>query len=268
MNEVVSLIAYVAGLHSKQPVAIIDEFERICDLNERTLFADFIKQIGDQSVGLKLIFCGIGSALDELLDTHHSCYRYLATMHLERLGYQPRLEIIDGASKALGVTVEDTTRYRIAAISDGFPHYVHLITEKLLWAVFEDQADVNITTPAHYLAAIKCAVQDIEPHLRSLYEKASLKYSDEYETVLWAVADHHELKRRSVDIYDSYQRLMTCRGLKPMSREKFNTRMNLLKKPTHASILISCGARLRAASCRGERSRARSGPPARIPARV
>jgi len=237
MNEAVAVTAYVAKLHSPQPVAIIDEFERVQDPNERTLFADFIKQIGDQSINLKLLFCGVGSALDELLDAHHSCYRYLSAVQLERLGYQPRLEIIDAAANALGIVVEDTSRYRIAAISDGFPNYIHLITEKLLWEVFDDDNEIQKTTPDHYVRAVKAAVLDIEPRLRAIYEKASLKYTDEYEAVLWAVADHHELKRRSTDIYESYRRLMDSRGLEPMAREKFNTRMNLLKKPTHASIL-------------------------------
>jgi NAD(P)-dependent dehydrogenase (short-subunit alcohol dehydrogenase family) len=31
--------------------------------------------VGDQSVPVKLLFCGIGSSLSDLLDAHHSCYR-------------------------------------------------------------------------------------------------------------------------------------------------------------------------------------------------
>jgi uncharacterized protein len=34
---------------------------------------------------------------------------------------------VDSASGALGLKIEDTPRLRIAQISDGFPHYVHLI---------------------------------------------------------------------------------------------------------------------------------------------
>src|SRR5437870_2469436 len=89
-------ISLRAGIYKDRRV--IDEFERVKDTSERMLFADFIKQVGDQSVPIKLIFCGIGSALSDLLDAHHSCYRYLTAIPLERLGYQPRLEIIEGAS--------------------------------------------------------------------------------------------------------------------------------------------------------------------------
>jgi hypothetical protein len=75
------------------------------------------------------------------------------------------------------------------------------LTEKLLWQVFEDPETLTVSRATHYAAAVKAAVIDIEPHLRALYEKATLKYKTDYETVLWAVADHHLLKRRSADIF-------------------------------------------------------------------
>jgi uncharacterized protein len=124
-------------------------------------------------------------------------------------------------------------------ISDGFPHYVHLITEKLLWEAFEDAEEITITKPKHYTDAVTAAVTDIEPHLKTIYEKASLKYKADYETVLWAVADHHELKRRSTDIYSSYTRIMRSMSEDPLPRDTFNQRMNSLKKNTHASILTA-----------------------------
>jgi hypothetical protein len=99
---------------------------------------------------------------------------------------------------AFHIEAEETSQYRIAMISDGFPHYVHLLTEKLLWQMFEDTKTFTKTTPRHYTAAVRAAVTDIEPHLKQMYEKASLKYKADYETVLWAVADHYELKRRGM----------------------------------------------------------------------
>jgi hypothetical protein len=237
IDDVISVVGFLGNKHSVRPVVVIDEFERVVDAAERMLFADFIKQVGDQSVPIKLIFCGIGSALSDLLDSHHSCYRYLTAVPLERLGLHPRLEIIATAAQALGIRVEDTSLYRIAMISDGFPHYVHLLTEKLLWQVFEDPTAVQQTKPHHYSAAVITAVVDIEPHLKAQYEKASLKYKSDYETVLWAVADDHQLKRRSADIYTSYVRIMRSLSEEPLPRETFNQRINALKRPTHGSIL-------------------------------
>jgi uncharacterized protein len=52
---VISVVGYLAGKHSERPVVVIDEFERITNAAERMLFANFIKQVGDQSVPVKLI---------------------------------------------------------------------------------------------------------------------------------------------------------------------------------------------------------------------
>ncbi len=244
INEAVAIVSFLAGQHSTDPIAIIDEFERVKSADERMLFADFIKQLGDQSVPLRLIFCGVGASLDELLDAHHSCYRYLATVGLERLPIDGRLEIISAAMSAFNLDIDDATRYRIATISDGFPHYVHLVCEKLLWEVFSDENRSARALPEHFTAAISAAARDIEPKLRSTYEKAVRKYTDGYEEVLWAVADDKELIRRSADIFWSYERIMKERlaagstakdGV--LNRDKFNQRMNALKQPASAEIL-------------------------------
>jgi uncharacterized protein len=237
IEDAISVVGYQATKRGDTPVVIFDEFERIKDPAERMNFADFIKQVGDQTVPLKLIFCGIGSSLGDLLDAHHSCYRYLTAISLERLNVVPCMEIIDGASSALNLFVDDSTMLRIAQISDGFPHYVHLLTEKLLWQAFEDYEVISATKPSHYSGAVKAAVHDIEPHLKQLYEKATLKYKDYDEPILWAVADHHSLKRRSIDIFNSYKRILVSQGQTPLDRERFNRRINTLKRATHGAIL-------------------------------
>src|ERR1700730_13956360 len=228
VDEAINMLLQAANHHSAQPVIVIDEFERLKDDDQRALFADLIKQTGDQSMPFKLIFCGVASSLGELLDAHHSCYRYLVTIELERLPAAPRFEIVVEASKAFSVEVEASSLGRISAISDGFPHYIHLITEKLLWEIFSDENTIAVSRPAHYLAAIKAAVLDIEAKLKATYEKATQKYvgSDQYEAVLWALADHHELSRRSADIFDVYTHLTRKYDITTLPRDKFTQRIN------------------------------------------
>lgn len=238
LNQAVAVFRHCVDSRSGEAVLIFDEFDALSTNEDREIFADFIKQVGDQKIAVKLFFTGIGRSLEDLLAAHHSCYRYLANVALEPLGWDGRLSIVDAAAEALGLTVEASTKYRICAISDGFPHYVHLITEKLLWAANDDHVAVSQTTPAHYLKALTDAVKDIEPFLKELYETATQKYANDYQEILWAVADHHELKRRSADIYQSYLDIMRQRTEQPMDRSKFNARMNYLKAQSHGEILI------------------------------
>ena len=236
INEVVNIIDFLFGDSSVPHVALIDEFERISDDGDRRLFADFLKQVGDRELSLKFIICGVGKALDELLEAHHSCFRYLESIKLQRLEWSARLDIIAEAAIAVGIDVDRDTQIRIAAISDGFPYYIHLICQKMFWAAFDsDSAVVNY---GHYNQAIDRAVESIEPELDRTYKKAIRKYNSDYEEVLWAAADHSDLERRSTDIWASYKRIAEELPESNLDRKKFNARLNALKQPSHGEMLV------------------------------
>src|SRR5260370_503619 len=192
-------------------VVIVDEFDQIEGSRDKELFAQLIKQLGDQEVDACFIFVGIGRSLDALLRGHESCYRYIESVMLDRLHISGRWDIIDKCAAALGVTVNEDSRFRIALISDGFPHYVHLVGQKVFWAAYRDESIVTVIEPSHYQEAVRNALTSVEAHLKQPYEIATKKYKDEYEEVLWAVADHYELLRNTESIYGSYRRVMELR---------------------------------------------------------
>lgn len=220
-------------------IIVVDEFDQLPEKSDQVRFAEFIKQLGDQKINVTFIFCGIGKSLDELLTAHASSYRYLEGIELPRLNYGGRWEIVDKSSEALGVLVNVDSRFRIAAISDGFPHYIHLVCEKLYWHLFNLEDAIAVATPEHYIEAVQSACQSIESHLRKAYDKATMKDNDVYQEVLWALADHFELKRNVDAIYGSYLRIMEKRQKEPVDRKQFVSCLNNLKSPRHGSILYS-----------------------------
>lgn len=237
INEVVALLEFVFGGELADQVVVIDEFERLENADERALFADFLKQLGDQNVRVKFIFCGVGQSLTELLADHHSCYRYLETVSLGRLEYEARFQILRTVELAFDISIDAETRFRICAISDGYPYYIHLVCEKMLWEMYDDPKVVREPSVEHYNRALEKSINSIEPELRKSYETATKKYNDDYQEVLWAVADHGDLQRRSTDIYTSYLRIMSQMGKDALPRDRFNTRINSLKKESHGGIL-------------------------------
>jgi Cdc6-like AAA superfamily ATPase len=238
VNEAVRVVALLADKIEGDLVVVIDEFDQVKDQQEQENFANFVKQVSDKHIPARFIFCGIGDSVDALMSAHGSADRYFHTVSLDRLPYDARLEIIAGAADRLGVEIDDTTQYRIAKISDGFPHYVHLISEKLFWRVFEAENGGKVTGEL-FEKAMSDASDAMEMKLKQPYETATRKYTNDYETVLFAVADGHELQRRSTDIYQSYQRIMTRLGKSPLPRDKFNNRMNNLKQSSYAGILTA-----------------------------
>ncbi|MER9442193.1 ATP-binding protein [Mesorhizobium sp. M0340] len=236
INEAVRLTKFLCENFTSNPVVVIDEFDQLQSREEQGNFANFIKQISDRHIPARFIFCGIGESVDAIMAAHGSADRYFHTVKLGQLPYDARNEIIRIAAQRLGIEIDDTTVYRIAKISDGFPHYVHLLSEKLFWRVYEAENEGRVTGDLFQLA-MSDASDAMEMKLKQPYETATRKYTNDYESLLWAVADGHELQRSSRDIYASYVRIMKSQELEPLQREKFNARINNLKKPSYAAIL-------------------------------
>lgn len=244
VNDAVELLKFVSELHSREPVMVFDEFDQIPDDAQRKICAELIKQISDRRVGIRFIFCGIGSSLEELIGVHLSTGRYLSPVILERLTHDARWEIVNEASTAIGVSISKPHQIRIGQISDGFPSYVHLMTEQILWSMFDDPAPVGVCSQEHFAAGVRQAVQETETTLKMIYDRATQKYSDDYQEVLWALADDHLLRRQTTDIYEkSYLRIMSERqDRKKLTKSQFSGRLNNLKTDRHGQIIIGKGA--------------------------
>jgi len=236
VNDAVRLIRFLAENYTDDPVIVIDEFDQIKDPAEQALFAAFIKQISDRHIPARFIFCGVAESTDKIMAAHASADRYFHTVELGQLPWEARFEIVEDAASRLGITTDRDTVIRIARISDGFPHYVHFISEKLFWRVYEANND-GVMSAELFGLAMSDAASAMDMKLRGPYETATRKYRDDYETVLWAVADGHELVRRSSDVFTSYERIMDEQEKEPLKRDAFNRRMNSLKTRSHAEML-------------------------------
>lgn len=237
--DAVEVLREVAALHSDKPIVVLDEFDRIDQPHERHLFADLVKHLGDKKVNLKFIFTGVGSSLEELLGAHPSAIRQFATVGLERLSWDGRWEIVLAAASAFGVSIPRDIYIRIAAVSDGFPYYVHLITEKLLWTAWEDSQAVEEITWEHYRLGLKDAIESINAELRRPYELAVTQRTDDYEEVLWSTADGEYLQRFLNDMFVSYEYIMKQRDDRvALSLEKYRARIRALRDGKKGAILI------------------------------
>jgi Holliday junction resolvasome RuvABC ATP-dependent DNA helicase subunit len=79
----------------------------------------------------------------ELLQSHASAGRILETIELKRLNYSDLWKILTVVAEKLNVEIQEEAQIRIGQVSDGFPHYVHLIGECLFWSMFDDEEEVR-----------------------------------------------------------------------------------------------------------------------------
>ena len=107
-------------------VFIIDEFDRIAT-REAANFTDLIKSLSDFSVNCTVILVGVSDTIDELVSDHGSITRAVTQILLPRMGVNELQEILDTAEKRLQIKFSNDARDLIVHISQGLPHYTHLI---------------------------------------------------------------------------------------------------------------------------------------------
>lgn len=242
--DAVEVLREVADIHSDKPIVVLDEFDRIQDSATRHIFADLIKHLGDKKVNLKFIFTGVATSLADLLGAHQSAIRQLATIELGRLSWDARWDIALAVARSFQLDLPRDIYVRIAAVSDGFPYYVHLITEKMMWCAWEQPDVAEAITWEHYRAGLKDAIESINAELRRPYELAVTQRTDDYEEVLWSTADGEFLQRFTDDMFASYVYIVKQReGRQSLSLEKFKARIRALRTPRTGEILVADSAR-------------------------
>ena len=132
INEALDLVRYIMTKGgSGRQIVVVDEMERINSSSERVKFAEFIKNLGEIDQDIAFIFCGIASDLNDIIGGHPSAGRILEPIKLDRLHHSDLWKIINSVTDALGINIDREYLIRVGQISDGFPHFVHLIGEVL-----------------------------------------------------------------------------------------------------------------------------------------
>ena len=240
VGDAVELLREITAVHSERPVVVIDEFDRMTDERERALFSDLVKQLGDKKINVTFFFTGVAPTLEQLLGSHASAIRQFETIELKKLSWTARWDIAVNALGKFGVEIDDNIRVRIAAVSDGYPAYVHLITEKLLWRLWDDPAVVTNVDWDHYNGAIQDAILSVNAELKRPYELAVNQRTEDFEEVLWAAADSEYLDRDLQQIFMSYKFVMRQRpGRTAMEYKQFSATLAKLKTKSCAEIIVA-----------------------------
>ncbi len=155
-----------------------------------------IKTLSDHSVGCTLILVGVADTVDELIAEHQSIERALLQVRMPRMSRDELIEIIDKGlailnrtidNEALMMTINDAAKQRIASLSQGLPHFTHLLALYSVQRAVENGRQ-NIS-PEDLDEAIQIAVNYAHESIMSAYHKAvSSARKTLYDQVLLACA--------------------------------------------------------------------------------
>lgn len=180
---------------SAASLLVIDEYDRVQDQATHKNLAELIKAFSDARSTSKLVIVGVGQSITELIGEHESLSRSLAQIRLGRMSQGELMEIIDRGEKRTGIRFNQGIKSRIVALSDGFPHFVHLIGLYAALAALDSLngrgvGGLEVGEP-EYEAGVAGAVENSEYTLKEGYENAIVttrRRSDIYELILQAIA--------------------------------------------------------------------------------
>jgi Cdc6-like AAA superfamily ATPase len=153
------------------PTIIVDEMDRIRSRDTTTLLADTVKTLSDHSIDTTLILVGVADSVDGLIAEHRSIERALVQIRMPRMSKDELFEIIDKGLEEVGMAIEDGARQQIADLSQGLPHFTHLLgLHSAQHAIRDERKHVAVEDVR---AAIGLAVAKAQQSIVSAYHSAT-----------------------------------------------------------------------------------------------
>ena len=170
-----------------EPIIIIDEFDTCSTERATRFFADTVKTMSDQLVPATMVLLGIADSLDELLAEHASVSRALVHVHMPRMSVSELKDIVKRGLDQLTMDIEEDALDLIARLSQGFPHFTHLLAQSAARSAID--AERPLVTLEDVDAATRKMSGRIETWIHDAYEKATMTSHDSiYAQVLLASA--------------------------------------------------------------------------------
>jgi Cdc6-like AAA superfamily ATPase len=152
-------------------VFIIDEFDRTADGTSKH-FTDLIKTLSDLSVDCTVIIVGVSETVGNLVADHESINRALVQVPLPRMKAEELRAILTNAEKTLEVEFSDEAATLIVHVSQGLPHYTHLIGLHALRNAALKRVSTTIER-GDVLEALKNAVKEAEQTVTQKHSTAT-----------------------------------------------------------------------------------------------
>lgn len=154
----------------KKFIVTIDEFDKVEDPDVSGLTADTIKLLSDYSVDTTLIVVGVADNVDDLIHEHQSIDRCLVQVLMPRMSIEELQQIVETRLDIVQMDIESRALLRIAAFSQGLPHYTHLLG--LHAAVDAVKHGSRRVESANVDAALKVAIRNAQQSILDAYRQA------------------------------------------------------------------------------------------------
>lgn len=168
-------------------IIIIDEFDRIEKPETKRLIADTIKNFSDYGLDTTYILVGVADSVSGLIAEHQSVERALVQVQMPRMSPQEIGEVVDKGLNKLEMSINRDSKERIIKLSQGLPHYTHLLAFSAVQSAIENERE-NINLEDVNQATAE-SIERAQQTIKEAYGKAvSSPRGNLYPQVLLACA--------------------------------------------------------------------------------
>ncbi len=161
----------ISGLPNHLTV-IIDEFDRIeHDSMASLLMTDTIKLFSDTNTPCSIVLVGAGQSIESLTAAHESVSRNLDYVLVDPMEPGELAGIIKTGFQMVGMDYENGLDMRIAQLSQGYPHYTHLLGQQAGLKAAERGAEK--VTGEDLQRAIPESIENAAGGIRVEYDRAT-----------------------------------------------------------------------------------------------
>lgn len=150
-------------------IVVIDEFDRLKS-SIRRAFGDLVKTLSDHAVPATVVLVGVADSIDDLIEGHESVGRATVQIQMPRMKPDEIREILYTGVQRLQMTIDADAVARIVLLSQGLPHYAHLVARHAARAA-TDRKSRQITL-ACMNDAISKGIDDAQHTIRQAYHNA------------------------------------------------------------------------------------------------
>ncbi|MGH2806095.1 MAG: AAA family ATPase [Actinomycetota bacterium] len=237
-NDVRRVLQQVAV--EKECIILIDEFDTMTNAEVTRLFADTIKTLSDQAVPTTLVIIGVADSLDELLAEHGSINRALVNIHMPRMSTEELKDIVRRGLQLLTMDIEPGALDLIGQMSQGFPHFAHLLGQAATRSAIDAQRPLVTMDDAQ--AGIRKVADRVEAWIQETYERATATtHGAKYAEVLLgaALAPNDD---KGYFAAAAVRKPLTAVMGKKYDIPSFNRQLNALTEDARGPVLVKTGA--------------------------
>ncbi len=167
--------AIPAALSCDLAVFVVDEFDRVTDLETRTRLADTIKLLSDRGLRLYFLVVGVSDTLEQIIGQHPSIQRNIVGVHLPLLRDDEIGDMLTKGGQQAGIVFTPQSTGVVAGVARGMPYMAQLLGLRIAQSALRRGAEEDETQviDADLLAAVQRLVDEAPSPVLSSYAALS-----------------------------------------------------------------------------------------------